>query len=367
LRYLCSNQYYQAIYGGAAGKTQPQFSIDGSDLHDFLGSSLVWRDMGVIGVISKASWSTGTAYAKGATITANGYVYAATVLGVSGPSQPAFPVAIDKQGMASSTHDAGSSVSEGTTLVWMDAGTSQPTSLKNLKEWTENTPYFYGDGILDVNSGHYYVAIQAGMSGATQPQFSVPKPVQLTAKDSTEQWQDIGSSLPTSATVGTPPSDQTVNLLNYTYAQAHALSRFNLASGVVFDFIKPPNLSNVGSQSSPNYVSTAGAPLIDAVLAVTVYFKPIDAERQFHKSDLIPGGTVGFSLTSPSSNFYVGGSSEFFIRNLQIMGGAAFLKVSELGPTASGSTTVTSTIQQEKVRGFFGISFNISGFLQSLF
>jgi len=52
-------------------------------------------------VISKSSWSTGTAYAKGATITANGYVYAATVAGISGPSQPAFPVKIDKQGMGS--------------------------------------------------------------------------------------------------------------------------------------------------------------------------------------------------------------------------------------------------------------------------
>jgi hypothetical protein len=350
-----NGHYYQVIHAGASDTKQPQFPNDGTTVAEKTG--LVWQDMGLI---TKPQWQTGTAYAQNSTVVpnpANGYFYAATLAGVSGVNQPAFATI------------TGTSVSEGTNLVWMDAGSTQPAATNHVKVWTPNTPYFYGDAVLDPDSGHYYTAIQAGMSGTNEPPFFVPKPAQVASADMIGQWQDIGTSLPTSVTLGTPPSDQNVNLLNYTYAQAHALSRFNLSSGVVFDFIKPPNIVNTGTAGSPIYTSQRGTPLIDPVLAVTVYFKPIDAERQFKKSDLIPGGTVGFSLSSPTSNFYLGGSSELFIRNLQAMYGVALLKVTELGPLSgtAGTGPVLSTIQQEKVRGFVGISFNITGFLQSLF
>jgi hypothetical protein len=347
-----NGHYYQAVGHGKSGAHVPDFKIDGTNAPDVPG--LQWRDMGLI---TYSSWQQGIAYAVGTRVLPsppNGFYYEATNPGVSGMNAPAFSTTV------------GDPTTEAPYLVWLDAGTTQPATVKNLRAWAASTPFFSGDAILYAQSGHYYTVIQPGISGFLEPSFSIPAPPIIDPSDPNE-WQDLGTSLPASVTLGIPPTDQTVNLLTYTYAQAHALSRFNLTSGVVVDFIKPPNVVNTGTASAPVYTKSAGTALVDPILAVTVYIKPIDAERQFRTKDLIPGATIGFSLTSPSSNFYFGGSSELFIRNLQVVYGVAALKITELGPLTSGMSTSTSTVQNFKIRPFVGVSFNITGFLQSIF
>ena len=94
----------------------------------------------------------------------------------------------------------------------------------------------------------------------------------------------------------------------------------------------------------------------------------MDAERRFHKSDLIPAPTLAFSLSSPSTNFYFGGSSELFVRNLQLVYGFSIAKTGVLQPTANQLSATTAATQQVFLKGgFVGVSFNITGFIQSLF
>jgi hypothetical protein len=58
-----------------------------------------------------------------------------------------------------------------------------------------------GDGIFDTKTGHYYVAIQSGISGKHNPTFFVPAPqiVQDNPKSTAAiEWEDLGTTSPTS-------------------------------------------------------------------------------------------------------------------------------------------------------------------------
>jgi hypothetical protein len=82
--------------------------------------------------------------------------------------------------------------------------------------------------------------------------------------------------------------------------------------------------------------------------------------------DLIPGLTIAFSMASPSTNFYFGGSSEFpKLRNVQITYGLALSRVGKLEKPYTSSTPITD--QVFSTGGFAGLTFNITGFIQSLF
>jgi hypothetical protein len=354
-----NGHYYQANAkngkAGTTGKKAPPFPVDSSVQKDT--DSLSWRDMGPSPVFPV--WQPNTAFANHALIVpspANGHHYEAQMDGVTGPNQPPFPIT------------PGSIVSEASNLVWIDAGSTLPNSAKNVKTWMPSTAFFIGDVIQDPPSGHYYSVIQAGFSSSTLPNFSIPAPVKVAEADSHSpiQWQDLGSSLPASlSSVGTTPSDQSVSLLTYTLPQVHALSYFNLASGVVVSSIKTNSFVNTGSSNAPNWISTKNGLTIDPILALTAYFKPIDAERPWRKSDLIPGATLAFSLSSPTTNFYFGGSSEFpKLRNVQFTYGFTLVRSSVLEPPFTASAAVTK--QHYLKGGFVGLTFNITGFIQSL-
>lgn len=71
-------------------------------------------------------WVTGTAYTYGARVlptVRNGHVYAVTTAGTSGATEPAWPTS------------ARSSVTDGTTLIWQEAGTDS-AELYNLRAAT---------------------------------------------------------------------------------------------------------------------------------------------------------------------------------------------------------------------------------------
>jgi hypothetical protein len=352
---MTANQhYYQAQEGTVSA---PAWPVNNGTVVA-ASPCLSWKDKGPINSVTPVPplWKANTAYANGALVTpdpANGHYYQTQHAGASGLNAPAFPV-------------DGTTVKESDGVRFLDVGPTAPANAK-LKTWVKETPYFVGDVIQDVSTGHYYSVTQAGISGDTPPKFTVnaPKPG---VQDGTTIlfWQDLGTVLPASVTVGTPPGDQTVNLLTYTFPQAHALSRFNLAAGVLVSSIKTRSFVNQGLTNSWATI-TSGA-TIDPVLAVTAYIKPMDAERPWRIEDLIPGLTLGISLASPSTNFYFGGSSELFVRNLQLVYGFSLNRVSALDPASLQLSATTAATHQVLAKGVFvGLSFNITGFIQTLF
>ena len=169
-------------------------------------------------------------------------------------------------------------------------------------------------------------------------------------------------------------SDQTVSLLNYQLPQVHSLYYYNIAFGVVGSTIRAPTF---GFSPAPKYtpVQVGSTPIIDPVILFTAYFRPIDAESPYRAKDLIPGASFGLSLTSPSNNFYFGASSEI-MRNVQATYGFTMARVPELpnsnvfNPTGSSgapSSATPVTTQHFEKGGFLGLTFNFSGFIQSLF
>jgi hypothetical protein len=354
-----TGHYYRAEHAGKANAGPPPFSINGQPFND--GPDLIWRDMGLSTLNPAPSkWTANTAYARGAQVIpdpVNGHYYQALMAaGVTGPNAPPFPV-------------DGTSVSETKGIAYIDAGTTLPTGAK-LKAWAANTAFFLNDAIEDATTGHYYSVIQPGISGSVRPQFKAPVPATVPGSDNQPiVWQDFGATLPSSISAGTPPSDQNVNLLTYTYPQVHALSRFNLAAGVVMSSIRSRSFANLNASTAttPNWTTIKNNLTVDPILAVTLYIKPMDAERRYQKSDFIPEPTLGFSLASPTTNFYVGFSSELFVRNLQLTYGLSLARTSILQPASYQTSGTSPVTQQAFLKGaFVGISFNITGFISSL-
>lgn len=155
--------------------------------------------------------------------------------------------------------------------------------------------------------------------------------------------------------------------------QTHSLSRFNISTAVVFSSIHNKTFG-YNSDATPKPMVTGRNPIIDPVLFLTYYPHPIDADRDFQWSDMIPGVSLGLSLSNPVSNFYLGGMSEFpGIRNVEVVYGVTVAKTSSLAPqntflpapTAQNQTP--PTVQKFSTGGYVGLSFNVSGFLTSLF
>jgi hypothetical protein len=380
--------YYQETkkQGTSADKPPKTFPVSGTAVSD---GTAEWQDMGLFNI---PAWQEGTAYVEGDYVTpspGNGFFYRALTSGVSGSVVPAFTL----YGDAPVVDSAG--------LIWLDlgSGSTPPQAIKTLKKWSPNTPYVLTDGLFDPDTGHYYLAIQPGISGSEEPPFDVPAPQVVTDLGSEQkvEWQDLGTTLPASASLGTQPSDMTVNLLNLTYPQIQLLGRFNLTSGVVMTSVQPPSITSyTGSGPTPAnkgtgapattgtgcptgitsctvYAWSKGSHLIDPVLGVTVYAIPLDAERPFRWADMFPAPTLNISLSSPTTNFHVGFSSEFLIRNLQIVYGASFVQqarlagaISRVPPITTGQPTALYTTKKFTIGGFVGLTFNISGFIQAL-
>jgi hypothetical protein len=334
-----------------------------------------------------AAWSASTLYPNGSIVIASGGVkdhyYQATAGGVSAANAPAFPI-------------NGTAVTESEQVIYIDSGAGLSSGTK-VKIWQPHTPFFVGDVIYDEVTGHSYYVAQGGLSGGSKPAFAITNPLVAADKmTASVQWQDLGAALPATASVGTSPSDLTLSVLNLTLPQVQVLGRFNLTSGVVVSSLKVPSVTSFtgtgptttgtgtpgtgcprGITSCTVYTSTPGSRLVDPVLGITVYaLRPLDAERPFRMPDLTPAPSLGISLSSPTSNFHVGLSSEFFIRNLQVMYGVSFVQETHLtgtinAPGAANNTsqyaTSVNTLKKFNEGEFFGFTYDITGFIQSLF
>jgi len=274
--------------------------------------------------------------------------------------------------------------------------------------------------------GRYYEALNNGSTGEASPFANVSQVLPLTWQDSgTTAPASVATGQPADQTVSlinlTLPQSHSLSYFNIaagvlidfkqpplfsfvsasTYvSQYHGTlpSGYVPATGTVS--ITPANQANfavdpstgctvsapqVTPSPTPNTnlayqcpVQTAKGPHpVDPVLLLTLYAPPVDAERKMsftRPRDYIPGASFGLSLSNPTTNVYVGASNEFLLRDVQIFYGLGLHNAgASLGPGSTqplygGQGTVPAAATLSKFqKGFsLGVTFNLSGFIQTL-
>jgi hypothetical protein len=158
--------------------------------------------------------------------------------------------------------------------------------------------------------------------------------------------------------------------LTYAFPQVHSKYYYNISSGVVLNTVHGRTFGWQPLQPGSYYpIQTGSSVKVDPVLLFSAYLWPMDAESTWQPKDLRPALTFGFSLASPAGNFYMGGSSEIR-RNIQIVYGFTVSATTKLAYGVGVSTLNTAAPATSSTFGkgaFIGLSYNISGFLQSLF
>lgn len=352
--------YFRAKQGGTSGKQSPT----PDKLND---GSVIW-----VRTSSPAptAWAPDKKYLESAYVGPYGGHYYKATNAAPGAAEALISGSDNPFSNAPGT----SAVAESTTAVtWLDMDATPPTCTGQL----------YTQGCTRTSKAEIvYIAANSGTPAAvpTQPIFPIAEPARVTEPDSLAGnlqiiWMDNGTTPPTP----TQPADQTVSLLNLQLPQSHSLSYFNLAAGFVYS--RTPNLTYGFIADPTNKTNTQGDPTLvnkgptfEPVLFLSAYPLPMDAEARCpHFLCLLspkanpPGLTFGLSLSNPSGSFYAGGSFEI-LRNLQFVLGTNWAKVNQINAnnyTPSSSATPT-TYQTFSSHMFFGLSFNVSGFIQSL-
>ena len=212
---------------------------------------------------------------------------------------------------------------------------------------------------------------------SVQATTTAPPPKDATANAPLPGTPPLGGASATSsvATRTTPYQDQFVSLLNLVLPQVHPLYYYNVATGVVVSTLRNPTFTRglagptaQGGTAQYTTIKDNGDVQVAPVLLFTAYLHPFDAEREWHPADLIPGASFGFSLSSPASSFYFGGSVEVR-RNVQFTAGLNLAKITALanaGYVDPSSSAAPVTKQQLGKGAYFGLTLNID-FIKGLF
>lgn len=160
----------------------------------------------------------------------DGHYYETVLGGTSCNESPTF-----------SPNALGSPIQDGG-VKWQRVGTTVPTGFSQAKILARSDTFQIGQVAFLPSNGNYYIAIatdqaKIGVTGTDESKFDLPSlravPETCGSKDTTD-WLDIGTATPASATNG-QPADLTVSLLNLQFPQVHALSKYNLAAGLVYN------------------------------------------------------------------------------------------------------------------------------------
>jgi hypothetical protein len=242
------------------------------------------------------------------------------------------------------------------------------------------------------------VAMNNGFTGnapptwqaAPNPKTGDPAPPTVYTADGQVVWTPLISSSNAVAT-----TDVVANAVGFEWQQTHAPALWGLSTGVVMTTSRiPSSLSfgqaitgqcsdaNGGTRCPPSVISTSQK-AADIALLISPYIfhhlwslydkdapNGIDVESHWtglNVEDYLPEPVAGFSLNSVGNAYYVGISEELFIRNLQFVGGRAWIKGATLNYPISGSSssptayTTPSTSMAFRPTWFVGIAYNISG------
>ncbi len=369
-----NGHYYTAVAGGVSGDRPPTFPVAGAPRTT--DNDIDWQDAGTTqppNAPRYQPWLPLHPYALGDVILDpyNGHYFVAIPHDCAPPGSsckttsggpPAHPFPLVPPA-------ADEVINDGTVEWRLDTN----HTCRSPSPWVVNHDYAARDCVK--TAGAVYVTTQGGTSGdkPLQPYLAIASFARTT--DADVEWFDAGTVPPASVSA-TPPPDQSVSLLNVTLPQIHSLSYFNLAAGLAVSTVRPPNnLVRLMADKQYTFQSDRGTPIVDPTVFLTWYIQPLDAERPSRFWDdflRIPGLTVGVSLASPTSNFYVGGTSEL-VRNVELVYGGMIAKITELAPGANGMTvtvsqgTPSAPTEQHFATGLFvGLTFNVTGFIQGL-
>jgi hypothetical protein len=167
------------------------------------------------------------------------------------------------------------------------------------------------------------------------------------------------------------------------WPQVHSLYYFNISTGVIASWLRDPAYSRVltvaGVPATTNPV-TAGTPpqyktaedrgsaRAMPVMAFTAYWWPRDVQVRYRLKELTPSPTIAFSLSSPKDDFFFGFSSEI-LRNVQLVYGCHYGRVTRLGPSGVDDPTsnaAPATVKRFAGNVFVGMTFNVN-FIKDLF
>jgi hypothetical protein len=315
-------------------------------------------------------WQPNNPYVSGNEVRTNfGRCFKASATAASGATDPFGPNNAPQQ-----TAKAPDEVRDGG-VIWKRAAPGTTCSDK----WGPGNHYRPHQTVGPYNTNVCYEATTEGDSGSLPVQAYFPATEVGTLHDGkTLLWQDVGT-LPPSVVTGAQSSDQIVLLLALQFPQVHTLSYFNLAAGIVYSTVRsrtfgvPPGIPATKTISTDDQYETGSSASIEPVLMLTIYPWPIDAETKCGLDCIVkafpPGVSVGLSLTNPSTSFYWGLSFEV-VRNIQFVVGLNTAKQAGLpDPPANipGNTTTAVTVQRFTTKPFYGLTFNVSGFVQGLF
>lgn len=238
----------------------------------------------------------------------------------------------------------------------------QPAPVGN---WQATVLYKNGSTMCEPSLGIYTARISSAdgsYSGTVDPIKKYPASL---------SWYDAGPTPPSTVT-GLLATEQTLGSLpTITLPQSHSRFSYNVASGLLITTLRTKSFGYAaGSTITTNsgmVIQTGSTLLIDPVASLTKYFVAFDSEKKWSPRDLIPGLTVSFSLSSPTNNFYAGGSTEF-ARYLQFEYGyvAARLPQPTTGTFVASSSTTPPTKMVFNNGAYIGISFDISGLISGM-
>lgn len=361
-----NGHYYVATTSDISDSQEPFFPATSSVV--VTDNEVIWVDSGLASSLTKTAtpWLPDHQYNVGDSMVSsyNGHVYIAMSKGNSEP-KPTDPISLP---VAKGTQlaPAPTEIQDGS-VVWQKAKSGSTCK----PQWKANS-LVHEDDLVGPYNNSCYKAANDGMSGPEPSQPFFPAG-QTEVNSGTPKWADAGL-LPPQAVTGALPSDQTVNMLTLQLPQVHTKSYYNLASGVVYSTVHSRTFAiPSGATDTSGQTQTSSSPTIDPVLFFTGYPWPSDTEQHCSFPRCLwqtkPGVSFGLSLVSPSNSFYGGGSFELF-RNIQVVIGNNWAKQAQLPATpvklASNATTAV-TVQKFKNGAFYGLTLNVSGFIQGLF
>jgi hypothetical protein len=315
-------------------------------------------------------WAPNTQYAPWsyALSPTSGIVYIALRQCTSGDTIPLFalPPAVTDETLLNSD----GKVPTGSAELTDTGKDGLPCTSPTLFVWKPNTPVTTDMTLCDdKDNNRQYRVTTAGTTGPSEPNFIHKNAAVVDAR--TPRWLDQGLVQPASVASAVPSESSVTPLNGVPYPQTHSLSTYNLASGVIVSSIRTPSFafSTALATNNGTPLQTGSTLLVDPVIFLGRYLKPFDAESLERKGDILASTAVnlGFSLSSPTNNFYLGGSNEL-LRYVQFNYGFALARVPKLAADTFvlGSATTPNTVQVFKKGAYFGLSFNISGFVQGL-
>jgi hypothetical protein len=280
-----------------------------------------------------------------------------------------------------------------------DTGPPEP----RRKRWEKNSPYQIGDKIRCEQASQKQNLCSAsigGYSGEVEPWWpqasAFPSAASAASPSPQRDNQVLWAPFTPSASTAAPASDQVAPMNVAQLPQVHGPSLWGISTALLYSTERVPNsyaFTQTVSAGCPSQatgsasitpcptVATSYQRATDIALMISPYVfhhlyskvsnaaDGIDAERKWsfsHPEDLIPEPIFGFGLNSPGNNYYAGLSMELFVRDLQLIGGWAWIKAPFLTTPITAGGSPANTITPNTYTGFahtyfVGLAFNLSG------